>query len=462
MAGSALEPHRTKVNLEFTDGNKVTYFEKLLMRKYKDGTITAHSGVPYPVPTETAFNEEEFERVPAISKYNLFYYSEDEYDGDDMLVETYTNGVSEPFTYASLATAVNSTGPPSISIEELISNGEENPEILAHPEEEAKKDGSNYKRMAGAQNNHTEVTETGNGSSQRKNRGKNRRARNGKGKEKQVVFSHGDKQKENEQPSSSHVEEKVLPPTIEHGHRVPHLKESDLLASVRSAWDNCTEYHHSNKQLGNFFLHGVQPAGSEEDEAMLVNIPQDLSPSDFKLASTVWLPSSSTVQCDPEVAYDSSESPTIPLSRPGTRDCYYDDTDSDSEPENEREEFIQSRMGMAPDSVGCIVSRPATSTSLRDLEVEDPTERDRDDCETLDELACELASTVECEGRLTRCRDLDESEGEYDVATPVPAACEGGLALGMPDGEVIDMSEVISDFELYQKRLMEEDSDQEQ
>ena len=170
------------------------------------------------------------------------------------------------------------------------------------------------------------------------------------------------------------------------------------------------------------------------------------------------------------------------LPRPSTRDCYYDDTDSDSEPENEREEFISSRLGMARESIlfrptsaaaaAGGASRPASThpegagLELEEEEMEqEKTERDKIDRKALDELAWELASTVECEGRLTRCQgDFDDEEEEGNsgaLASKEEEKEEEGGEEGEVSREVMDMSTVISEFELYQKQLMEEESDQE-
>ena len=173
--------------------------------------------------------------------------------------------------------------------------------------------------------------------------------------------------------------------------------------------------------------------------------------------------------------------PPIPApssSRPSTSQCrdrYYDDSNSDSEPENEREEFISSRLGMAHDSVewdGRPTSASTAATPQPDPDEEERLERDREDREALQDLAWELASTVECEGRLTRNEGDLEGEGgcygddsmgeELDregAATPMTEGAEvGGVGI-KEGGEVMEMAEVMSNFELYQRDLMEADSD---
>lgn len=479
MAGTTREPQTTEFNLEFTDKNKVTYFEKLLMRKYRDSTITMQSSVHHPVPTEIE-SEEESENVPAISEYNLFYDSEDMAleNGDD---EAIADGVIEPSIHTdenipTMAIASDYTSipvPSSVSIEELASSNEGmalvEPKFLSlSPGEGMRMDGSISKEIAETSTKGpAAATDTRRKIGKRKNGSENGHTKKSKGKERLAGSSSSscngrEKGKQSEPSPFSRIERDTQ-----------HLKQSDLLVSVRSAWANCTQSRHNSQQLGHFFLHGVQPVDSNEEEMTASSEPPAPNSSDslsqFKLMSTVWLPSSSTVQLETEVVpcgISESAGGDPPPSRPSTRDWYYNDTDSDSEPENEREEFIQSRMGMERDSMECVLSRPATS---RDLEVAEDVERDRDDCEALEELAWELTSTAECEGRLTRCEgdidtsDLEGGDGEHDTATPVPMVNEEGGEMGVVEEQVVlDMSEVISEFDLYQKRLMEEDSDQEQ
>lgn len=483
------EPQKTELN--FTDKNKVTYFEKLLMKKYKDGTMTTQSSsVVHPVQTEIQ-SDEEPEKVPMISEYNVFY------DSEDMLPEdedsrNHTTGITSDSTWMP--------GLPAVFIEELTSNNEgfkpehpkgaENtPQVEPGPNSETRDPKMPGPRSHGA--SEARGIEATGPPKMRAPKSKNGYAKRKKGKEKQTTSE------KKQSPASSETARapQVVSETrdvqtaseandgrSENGHtktdekqmhnelNTPHLTQSDLTVSVESAWANC-QSSHNHQHLGHFFLHGVQPQSSEEGDVLSSPNPQALksadNPFEFKLASTVWLPNSSTVQLEPQLEPQAScdifESDSIDAlaSRPTTRQSkdLYDDTESGSEPENEREEFIQSRMGMVSDSVECLQSlaRP-TSTCVRDLEAEHQMERDRDDDETLDELACELASTVDCEGRLTRCEgDFDAEEAKQNTA---PVADEGKEEMSAAMEHVMDMSEVISEFELYQQRLMEEeDSD---
>lgn len=415
MGSTALGPE-PRVSIEFTDKNKVTYFEKLLMKKYKDGTMATQPGgviVDHPIPIEP-HSEEEQADIPVISEYNVFYNSDDE----DMV----SDGSTRTDVDLVARSSSSKPGQSCVFIEELTSSISDEVVVAPKVSIDDNLNTSEVARKSATGAKHRSIE----GSCKKKS----------KGKEKLVESS----------PSS--------------------LQQSDLLVSVKSAWAQSTLANHNSEKLGHFFLHGVNSKDDstslERSAAKTSDDKSDLS--QFKLASTVWLPSSSTVllQAEEVVCEDSID--TLPTNRPSTRerkDLYYDDAESDSEPENERDEFIQSRMGTTRDSCGeYSFSRPA-STCPRDLEPEDQTERDRVDCEALDDLACELASTVECEGRLSRCGG--DLEWGQEAATPVPTANEEDEEEDqMGAGEAVDLSKVISEFELYQRKLMEEDSDQEQ
>ena len=92
-------------------------------------------------------------------------------------------------------------------------------------------------------------------------------------------------------------------------------------------------------------------------------------------------------------------------------------------------------------------------------------ERDEEDEEALESLAWELASTVECEGRLTRCQSemdkLDSEIGDALSHPSTPTAEQQEPWLGEEDQAFVlsNLSQVMSEFELYQQRVMEQDSD---
>lgn len=479
QVGSSLPTQPREFNLEFEDKNKVSYFEKLLIKKYKDGTMTMQAP-PRPAQTEIE-SDEEPEVVPVISEYNVFYDTEDTLPpgdtGADRIAAT-SDPMSRPLSSSVFVEELAPDNSEIVTVpqgENNEWNGRENGPQMVSPvlngDTVAPETATEMK--TGQMSGLPKATAPQAGSETTRGKGKNRsgsgRAKRSKGKEKQAG---SDPQTASLRSSPQSAGETVKGHTnrtkMESASPTEHpMKQSDLLMSVKSAWANCSQSNHSSQQLGQFFLHGVEAQHSEEEHAKPQTPNSANEPFEFRLASTVWLPNSSTVQLEPEVSCDVLESDSIdalasvPTPRQ-SRDQYYNDTESDSEPENEREEFIQSRLGMVSDSVECLRSRP-TSTCVRDLEAENEMDRDREDCEALDELAWELASTVECEGRLTRCEeDLDSLEdGKCYAATPTPVVNGGEGEMDKDMGHVLDMSEVISEFELYQQRLMEEDSDQE-
>lgn len=437
MTGTAqTDEAKQAVNIEFSDKNRVTYFEKMLVRKYKDGTmVKSHSsGV-----VECTELQDEDESVHAISQYNIFYDA-----------EPVENGVIET---ESSFDDFSDCKPPSgaVSIEEL-SSCKENSTPVTESKVICESEGKKISTEKSVVSNSSKTVDT-----KLSSKGGNRSSKKVQAKKKQ---------------SETSSEE----------HDMQHCKQSELLSSsVKSAWADSVRSDHDHRQMMHFFLHGV---GSSMDEQINVYPPSiseppneksPLSLSQFKLESTIWLPNSSIHQTEPEIANnDAEQATTMPrsnsVSRPGTRECkdhYYDDTDSDSEPENEREAFIGSntRPGTSRDTECVQSSSRPTSSTCRDLEEEEIVERDRADCEALDDLAWELASTAEYEGRLTRCKgDLDqldlEADVDRDLATPMHTNL-GEEVDGVDVGEV-DMSKVISEFEIYQRELMEEDYEEEQ
>lgn len=428
-----------RLNVEFTDKNQVTYFEKLLMKKYRDGSMANPQLDSRPVgPVEPVASTDDSETTPTISQYNIFYEADMELEGDLQNEACVAQEVvPEVQAVGDLSKCQPST---SFSIEELFINGED--EVSAENTEEV------LTMRIGI--------DTG------------PRDEGCKDERPQTEYSSSHDEDGNSHAKIPVPQGEIPSPDSNSAHNLQHLQQSDILASVKSAWTNCAQSSHSGQQLAHFFLHGVNPMdGESEEESMKLPKPRPTTKSSdgsstsnthqFKLGSSLWLPSNSTsLVLEPEVNIeeDAINLPPSP-SRPSTRECkdrYYDDTDTDSEPENEREEFISSRLGMTRDSVE-MQSRPPSTSHGRDFEEEDRMERDEADCAALDDLAWELTSTVECEGRLSRCeQDFDSS-----AVTPTPAVEEeeeGSTEVGE-----VDMTKVMSEFELFQKNLMEEDSD---
>lgn len=428
-----------KLSVEFSDANKVTYFEKLLLRKFRDSPVflrTDHSTEGNEDQVVSSKSEEDDNvNTPTVSQYNLFY------DAELMDTEPGSSCVEadtfEAFDFYSAPSGIVVEEVPSTTTDQSLCSVEVTPlepvpvattsAIPTAREEEGAKSSAN-----------SQVPKARNGDSkQAAQKGKKKKGQ--KERKRQV----------NVQQDS---------------------KQPDFSLAVKAAWSTCTQSDHGQQQMTQFFLHGVKPA-EDVDQEMPVPKPfptELLDAHQFTLGSAVWLPSSSLQPTDPGTSPNEPRNETPPLappSRPATRDYYYDDdTDSDSEDaEYERAAFISSRLGMARDSIQELEPKP--EGSYRELEEEEERmERDKADCQCLDELAWELASTVECEGRLTRCEgeldQLDQEEGVDDEvgchsgsATPVHQDAED---IEIPQVDV-DTSKVISEFELYQRELMEED-----
>ncbi len=503
MTGAVNSNTKKKLSIEFSDANKVTYCEKMLMRKYQDGSmaerepprsngLTEHSD-----PSEATKEEEDAEPLPAISQYNVFYDIDvmpaEEMPAGDEGVKCETVLSSEDFG--------DCKPPPRVSIEEVsfknLGSTVEEPsqEASKQPGAELKQEDSKQPSAREAQK---DKQPNASGSIQKPAV----RSKSAK-KKKKITGGHTSSRVQATNPpvpsGEVHSEE-----CSAQQHKLP-----DLTESVKAAWKTCSQSDQTPQPLTHFFLHGVSPMEDENEGEE--NVPPLLGDdnnasapngasgggddtSNFKLGPTIWLPHSSTVQTaaqsdkGPSHHHDGATSdavvpppPPPPSSRPSTSQCgdrYYDDTESDSEPENEREEFISSRLGMTRDSVEWSARPTPSATPCPDLEgeeeeeEEEKVERDRADCEALEDLAWELASTVDCEGRLTRNEgDLEESDlkggtecdREGAAATPMGAERCGedwtSIGGGGDGGEVMEMSKVMSNFELYQRDLMEADSD---
>ena len=554
-AGASTKP----VNVEFSDGSRTTYFERLLMRKFRESPVVLSSPSAGPATEEVLSKspekgdskeeEDALELEHTISQYNVFYdakpkkleRSEVEPDPFDGFNYCSAPSVSRTDGQSNLAikSATENTSKPAL--EDFKERTTENSTVVDSSSEptEQEKDQSTEpvieKQVTQIIQDSDQPTKSCAESSFKATA------------DPSALNSTKPAAKSSSTPPADHstklaAAERVIEPVIPHSgepttkktpsateklgvevHRsdistthpsevekgkklahkskkgkdpMPAKPEPDLSASVKAAWDTCTGSEHDYQQMSYFFLQSVQSAESQPEPSKPLTTeteqPQGLSSSIFKLGSAVWLPTSSVQSAEPRIATstdipsndtpplplddeiqplpqestddnDHDEIPTPPLEpRPSTRDRYYDDdSDSDSSTaEDERTAFISSRLGMVQDSIHPVEPRPGSS--YRELEEdEEKMERDKADCECLDDLACELASTVECEGRLTRCEDeLDQSDPEETggdeiegSVTPVPGQ------LAAEEGE-LDMTKVISEFELYQKELMEQDIDE--
>ena len=203
--------------------------------------------------------------------------------------------------------------------------------------------------------------------------------------------------------------------------------DTDVQSSVQRAWANCSKEKQKTSQtteLSQFFLQGVEsPTDASTDNTELNTNPPTGSQLNF--AATIWLPFNS-------VPTDTETQPAAVIQP---------DSDSDTDDNEPPLTDLPSRCNSA-----------LSTHSQSHLELEQVTEReewDKEDSEALESLAWELMSTIESEGRLSRCESVLDSidysssrhnEGSDDVTI-----------------EPVDMSQVVSQFELYQQQLLDEE-----
>ena len=232
------------------------------------------------------------------------------------------------------------------------------------------------------------------------------------------------------------------------------LSESDIQTSVKRAWTNCSE----QPRLTQFFLRGVEADNYGGLESGTRNSKDSTAfRGSSLLSSTIWLPGNSvwstagTSRCSnpdtdfpPVVSRPKSQNRALPIVTAGMGSKYVKDA-SESDDEDDTTELELSVSNIDEEV---------------DQDIWERQERDEDDQEALESLAWELASTVECEGRLTRCEsDMDKLDSEIEATDPIS---DEGTTLELQGEQVFvlsDLSQVMSEFELYQKNLMEQDSD---
>ena len=241
-----------------------------------------------------------------------------------------------------------------------------------------------------------------------------------------------------------------IPPRVVVPHHCPSrplsvasvVSDSDIEASVKKAWTQCS----AQPQLTQFFLQGVEPNDSEnDDESKHADRDTGFVFGKSKLSSTIWLPANSTGEA---LLLDDQIDPATDLPPLMDKTVFQDQpyassvgTQSDSE-----------------DELNVINELEVSVSNVEDYDVWDRQERDEEDDKALENLAWELASTVECEGRLTRCEsELGDEDG--DLSPPQPG--EDSEPTEPEPFPLTDLSQVMSEFEFYmdQQAAMEQDSD---
>ena len=258
--------------------------------------------------------------------------------------------------------------------------------------------------------------------------------------------------------------------------------EPAVAASVKSAWGRSTQADNASDQLTGFFLSGVQQSIPEAHHQLPVQDrlvePSATDNNQFEFASTIWLPANSIP--DPSINPESATSRDA-TSFDGSGACSQRDTcaidiATDLPPPSAPSHPPQ--LGTSSDTLTPTPSYYDSITSS-DCESEDQDEpsvvdvecemegrqwlelqqqEDEEDEEALETLAWELASVTG--GRLTRCdREEEEEEEENGVMESFGREEGGELVEGSYFGSGADLQQVMSDFELYQQQIMEEESD---
>ena len=271
--------------------------------------------------------------------------------------------------------------------------------------------------------------------------------------------------------------------TPSHGDaRSSKVIEPAVAASVKIAWGRSTKAENSSDQLTGFFLSGVQQSTPEAHHQLPVQDRLvELSGTDsnqFEFASTIWLPANSIP--DPSIESTTSRDAT---SFDGSGACSQGDTcaiDVATDLPPPSAPYHPPQLGTSSDNLTPTPSYYDSITSS-DCESEDQDEpsvvdvefemegrqwlelqqqEDEEDEEALETLAWELASVTG--GRLTRCdREEEEEEEEQENGGMESVGREEGCELveGSYFGSGVDLQQVMSDFELYQQQIMEQESD---
>lgn len=233
---------------------------------------------------------------------------------------------------------------------------------------------------------------------------------------------------------------------------VSKMSVPDAKASLNNAWTELgfgsqaqTDYRpNTASKLSQFFLQGVQPPlseNAEKDNQKSQNDSALLVDAQLQFATGIWVP-------DDSITLD-NYSPFLSI----TEDISDGNCQSVSELKSS-----QINPNLSPKITAQNRSRsPDLEVILGSEKVTlEQSEWDQEDNETLENLAWELASTVESEGRLSRCDSELDSIDEYrssreDLTTGLlDENCE--IEIGN-----VDMERVVSEFELYQQQLLNEE-----
>lgn len=382
-------------SITFPDTNRVTYFEKLLIRRHKESTLYPRgnrllNGRALVEPQEDRAEEMEDKEegvANTISEYNIFY------DDEDVLL-AYTDPMDD-----TSFDDFNGTRPCiGLVIGDMLINGDKMESCE-----------SNIHKDKGDLGQQIQSLKKPVSSSMSKEKDTLRQKHRGKKKRNEVKV----------RCSKTKITSTDSYMTHDATCATHQLSQSDLVTSVQSARLSCTQGNAHNQLLTSFFLHAVRPANSSKENpekpSQLLSETTASGSTMFTLGCSTWVPNSSIAQgnqlCDK--VKDASHAPDHTPRE--CRDACYDDSTSDSEQENEQELFLSSRPGTVHKSMGS--DRDSRVAGFyEDLErEEEEMERDKADCDALESLACELHVSSVLDGWLTATsqreqQELDEKE----------------------------------------------------
>ena len=414
-AGGIMAMDKGRPQIQFSGKSGVSYFEQLMMKRHRYDPMCLSRAATH---THTIRDEEDNSSesnndrdLPidegALSNYNIFYDPE---PGESRLPH---NETEECIT----------TTPPSVSVSSGVEIVELNvgqsicsarpDDVKIHPvelEETSARPVAKSKPSKSSENTRTRPKSTN---------------------KKQI------------QSSRSKPKSKPLSSASSHRPSPSEVTESDIQASVKKAWTNCSE----QTQLTQFFLHGVEMADDKVDsQAKSQRDESDYQKATVsKLSSTIWLPGNSVCSMNTNLEINpATDLPPVisgPKSQIQSPPTNVNSNDPPSESDNE--DLAALELSVSNVEEGQIWAERQ--------------ERDEEDEEALENLAWELASTVECEGRLTRCQsEMDKLDSEIGGASsPATPQQEHEVEVFV----LSDLSKVMSEFELYQQSIMEQDSD---
>lgn len=418
---------KPKPRIQFTGKAGVTYFEQLMMKRHRYDPMFLSKSLHYTKRGEAEISSTDNERdlpldeADTPSEFNIFYSCE-EFESpanvaDDVYREEYYPSTNLDFSVADTVEIVEvdvgqvgpSADPRDVTVE--VS------QPLAEYNQGPVKVGSYSKKME------TKLSKTNNVKSAKKKQIQSSRPKSKASRPKSVVSR-----------------ESSTTPVAPSSSR--SLSKTSIQESVKKAWTQSS----SQTKLSQFFLQGVEPSdnGVKDSSADLIERKYQ-SPviHTSTLPSTIWLPDNSTSTATALTNEINPATDVPPLMfKPHSHNLTKLSHDFHIESDDDNDDII--------DELGVSVSNVDNWDCER-------RERDEEDDQALENLAWELSSTIESEGRLTRCESEMEGDVDFLATTPTPQS-EGEDETTF---HLTDLSQVMSEFELYmhQQAALDQDSD---